>query len=188
LSIERREVLNEMTGHARVSPSQDNAYICVLDIGDEESDQSPGLKVLVLDYITEAMLQRSANKVPDWAARGTGLALAARNDPKNPYFRGLSLAAAQSIRALDKPQEVFADGKFSPSDLSPVGYSLVNFMLKEGGGDRKFVQFIDQMSSGKKLPEALAAVYNADPVKLATAYMNGLSSGRPAPKKGAQKK
>jgi mono/diheme cytochrome c family protein len=182
-TIESAEVPGETKGHSRVSANLEDAYLCVQDVGDESSDDSPGSKVLLSSLMVEALLQRSANRVPDWVARGTGLALAARSDPKNAYFRGLSDVASNSVKTLQSPQEIFQNGTFSSSDLTAVGYTLVSFMLNRGG-DSYFVNFLNQILSGKKFDEALKAVYSTDPTSLAVLYVNGLGSGSRAVKKG----
>jgi hypothetical protein len=139
---ERVEVPSDIKGHSRVSSTQDVAYVCLEDKGDDPDDESPGTRAMLLDLLTEALLQRTPKKVPDWASRGLGLALAARNDPKNSYFRGLAGAAQSAVAALDKPQDLFVNGTFSPGDLGPVSYTLVAHMMKQGGGEARFVPLI----------------------------------------------
>src|SRR5205823_2892804 len=75
----------ETKGHSRVTSAGDEAYICLLDIGDSPTDASPGVRTLLMGLLAEASLQRLPNRVPDWAAKGTGLVLAEQSDPKNPY-------------------------------------------------------------------------------------------------------
>jgi hypothetical protein len=139
--------------------------------------------VLLSSLLTEALLQRSKNKVPDWVARGTGLALAARENPKNDYFDGLAFAARKSVLSLSKPQEVFADGTFSPADLGPVGYTLVTHMLN-AGGDALFVQFLNRLEEGTELSAALKGVYGADTLQLAVSYVKSLSNSKGSRKRG----
>src|SRR5262249_12935817 len=83
---ERVEVPAETKGHARVTATESDAYVALQDIGDSATEELPGVRTLLLSLMTEGLLQRSANKVPDWAARGTGLALAGKSDRKSPYF------------------------------------------------------------------------------------------------------
>lgn len=179
---ENAEVPGETKGHSRVTANLEDAYLCVQDIGDESSDDSPSAKVLLSSLMAEALLQRSTNKVPDWVARGTGLALAARSDPKNPYFKGLSAAASNSVKSLQSPQDIFKNGTFSSGDLTAVGYTLVSFMLSKG--DAYFVNFLNQILTGKRFEDALKAVYSADATNLAIAYLNGLGSSAKPAKKG----
>jgi hypothetical protein len=170
-------------GHVRVTAGQADAYVSIQNIADEVSEDSPGFRVLLSSLLTEALLQRSKNKVPDWVARGTGLALAARENPKNDYFDGLAFAARKSVLSLSKPQEVFADGTFSPADLGPVGYTLVTHMLN-AGGDARFVQFLNRLEEGTELSAALKGVYGADTLQLAVSYVKSLSNSRGSRKRG----
>jgi hypothetical protein len=141
----------------------------MLDIGDTASESSPGVQTLLMGLLAEGALQRLPNRVPDWAAKGTGLMLAAKSDSKNPYFRGLTAASHEALRSIKKPEELFANGTFSPADLPAVGYTLVLFMLRSGG-EPHFVDFLSQLAQGKKLADALRSVYNADALTLARGY------------------
>jgi hypothetical protein len=183
---ENVQIPADTKGHSRVSSAGDEAYICLLDIGDTPTDDSPGVRTLLMGLLAEASLQRLPNRVPDWAAKGTGLVLAAQSDPKNPYFRGLSAAAHEALRAVDKPDELFANGTFSPADLAPVGFTLVSYMLKQGG-EPYFVDFLSQAAAGKSLSDALRAVYNVDTVGLSRAYHAYVDS-LPGSKASARKK
>jgi mono/diheme cytochrome c family protein len=182
---ENVQIPADTKGHSRVSSLGDEAYICLLDIGDTPTDDSPGVRTLLMGLLAEASLQRLPNRVPDWAAKGTGLVLAAQSDPKNPYFRGLAAGAHEALRAINKPEELFANGTFSPADLAPVGFTLVSYMLKQGG-EPYFVDFLGQTATGKTLNDALKAVYNVDTVNLARAYhayVDGLPGAKTATKK-----
>ncbi|MFN0055555.1 MAG: hypothetical protein ACKV0T_25695, partial [Planctomycetales bacterium] len=186
-SIEQAEVPREIHGHARVTAALDQGYVCVEDVGDDPMEAHPGMRALLLNLLAEAMLQRSSNKIPDWAARGVGLAIAAREDPKNPYFRALAGAAHEAAKSLSKPEDVFSNGSFSPADIPAVGFTLVTHMMKVGG-EPQFVKFLNQLSAGKSLAEALQTVYSADPGSLARSYLAGLATLKPVMKKGAKAK
>jgi hypothetical protein len=183
---ENVEIPADTKGHARVSSAGDEAYVCVLDVGDAVTETSPGLKTLLTGLMVEGLLQRLPNRVPDWASKGTGLMLAAQADPKNPYFRGLNAAAHESLHAVDKPEELFANGTFSPADLPAIGFTLVNFMMKKGG-EPYFVNFLSQLAQGKSLADSLRDVYNVDAATLAQSYFANVES-LPGSKAGAKKK
>jgi hypothetical protein len=173
------QVPRETKGHSRVTPGEDEAYVCMQDIGDSAGEDSPGLRAQLMALLAEALLQRSANRVPDWAARGTGLALAAKSDSKNPYFRGLNAGAHEALRAIDKPEEIFAN------DLAPVNFTLVSYLLKLKG-EPQLVQFLEQLQQGKNVNQALQSVYSADTTGLAhsyRAYVDGLPGARVGAKK-----
>src|SRR5262249_12696974 len=182
---ERVEIPPETKGHARVTASEDEAYIALHDIGDGATEESPGIRTLLMALMTEGLLQRSPNKVPDWAARGTGLALAGRSDRKSPYFRGLIAGAHDALRVVAKPEEIFANDTFSSGDLTPVGYTLVTHMM-EKGGEPHFVQFLNLLSSGKNLDEALRDVFATDRAGLAGSYWAYVGS-LPGAKVGTKK-
>jgi mono/diheme cytochrome c family protein len=183
---ENRDIPSETREHARVTAAGDEAYVCMLDSGDGESESSPGAKTQLSGLLAEGLLQSRPNPVPEWAAKGTGLMLAAQADAKNPYFRGLASAAYESLKSLNKPEELFEDGTFSPADLPAIGYTLATFMLKRGG-ESHFVNFLSLLAQGKKLPEALGVVYNADVPTLAQAYLAHVES-LPGAKGAAKKK
>lgn len=180
---EDREVPRETVGHARVTSVGDEAYVCLQDIGDDDSSSSPGLRVSLFEHLTGAVIQRSPQKVPDWAIRGTGLALAARANPKNAFFQGLKADALQSMAGLEKPSDVFADGQFSSADIGPIGFTLVTHMIAVGS-EAKFAQFLNQLATSGNLNAALKSVYNADTNQLATSYLGSLGGSKtPAKKK-----
>jgi hypothetical protein len=187
LTNEQAELPAEVKGHSRASSRGDDTYVCLEDLGDASSDEYPGVRATVMSLLTEAVLQRSTAKIPDWAERGLGLALAARHDPKNAYFRGLAGAAHDAVGALEKPHDLFQSGAIAPADLAPVGYTLVVHMMKIGG-ESQFIRFINQLTAGKSFPEALKAIYTADPDSLARSYMASLGSARPAGKRSNRPK
>ena len=173
--IHDRDTAAEVTGHSVVTPSFEDAYIVLQDIGDEAGSDTPGLKINLIDHLTGAFLKRAGRNMPDWVSRGTGLALAARKSSGNAYIQGLRGAAIEALRGLEKPEDVFASGKFSPTQIGPVGYSLVDFMLK-AGGTPKFGRFIRSLQSGSNVAAAVKAAYPpADLKALGTAYLRSLS-------------
>jgi cytochrome c553 len=180
-SNERREPLADQTGHARVTAALDEAYVAQLDLGDGQSDDEAGMRLVLSSRLAEAFLQRFGKKLPRFVTSGTGLALAGRGDPKNGYLKALGQKAARSVAELDKPQDVLADGTFSPNEVDAVAYALVAYMLKQG--EPQYVKFVNLLLSGKSLDDALKTVYNADGLKLATAFISGLNAARPGARK-----
>jgi len=184
---EKAELPAEMRGHTRVRPGLDDAYICLQDPGDVPDEENPGARAMIMSLLTEGLLQRSPTRLPDWATRGTGMAIAARNDLKNPYYRGLGVTAQEAIRAIDKPEDVFESNSFSAADLPSVGYTLVVHVIKVGG-EPQYIRFLGQLSSGRSLVDALKEIYSADPPSLARSYLASLASAKPAPKKPGRTK
>lgn len=173
LVINGREAPREMTGHSVVTPTFEDAYIVLQDVGDEATATSSALRVNLIDHLTGAYLKRKGTQLPDWVVRGTGLALAAKALPSDPYLRQLPLIAKQNVAALNRPEDVFADGTFSPGTIGPVGYSLVDYMIDEGGSAR-FAQFIKALEGGQDTAAAVRAVYGSDLAGLARAYARSL--------------
>ena len=152
----------ELTGHSIVTAGFDEAYIVVQDIGDTISPDSIGMKLTLLDHMTGAFLKRDGGNLPDWLVRGTGLVLAAQSEPTNPYLKSLPIHAANSIKALARPDAVFKDGTFSPGEIGGVGYTIVSFLMKHGGAP-KFGQLVQQLSDGTKQNDAFLSIYGIAP-------------------------
>lgn len=176
-TIHRREVPREVLGHSEVSANMEEALMAVQDIGDAANDSSPGMHVNVVEHVTGAFLKRGGSELPDWVIRGTGLALANQQSKGNPYLMKLPSQAAEILREarIEKPEDIFSNGTFSPGEVGPVGYTLVDFMLKRGAPN--FGQFVRKLQSGDKPEAALKSVYNADGKALAAAYFNSLPAG-----------
>ena len=177
--IESSEIPRDTVGLARVVPSFDEAYICVEDIGDQVTAESPGMKLSVIDQLTGAYLKRSGDKIPDWLIRGLGLALASKDDKKNEFIQAQPAMAIESLKGLESPEQVFEKGKFSSADLGPIGFTLVQHMLA-AGGPSKLGMLIDKLQSGAELAPALKDVYNADLKTLGMSYGSMLGSRKPA--------
>lgn len=173
LVINRREAPREMIGHSVVTPTYEDAYVVLLDVGDEPSEDSPGLQVNLIDQLTGAFLKRDGAQLPDWVIRGTGLALAAQVSPNNQYLRQQGLVAKDAVSGIRQPQDVFSDGQFSPGTIGAVGYTLVDFML-DAGGSAKFGQFIAQLRSGQDTAAAMRQVYQSDLNAVARSYLQRL--------------
>lgn len=173
--VERRDAAREMTAHSNVSPSYSEAYIAMLDIGDEVSADSPGLKLNVVDHVTGAFLKRGGGNLPAWVTRGTGLAIAARTEKDNAYIQSLSVLVPKLVADIRSPEDVLADGTFSPTSVGPVGYALVSFLMKNGS-PAKFGQFINQLKSGSTVDAALRTAYKADRKAVGAAFLTAVGS------------
>jgi hypothetical protein len=92
-----------------------------------------------------------------------------------------------ALRGIEQPGDLFADGKFAPTDMAPIGYTLVGFMIKEGS-QPKFMQFVAALQSGKNLQDAVNDVYKpATTQTLATAYLSSMGNTPASTKKKAKK-
>jgi hypothetical protein len=166
-----REAPKEMLGHAVVTANDEDAYICLQDVGDEARRESPGLQGSFASQFATAFLRRGGTNMPDWLAQGMGLAVAAREQPSNPYFKNLTSEAALVAASVANPEDIFVDGSFSPATLPGVGYSMVDF-LSQAGGPPRLVQFVTAIRSGTSTAEAAKTVYNQDLPTLARQYFN----------------
>ena len=173
--IHNRQTPRAMTGHAVVSPSFEDAYIVLQDVGDVVTGDVAGMKIQLIDHVTGAFLKRSGSRLPQWLIRGVGLALAAKSDAKNEHIAGLKATAVDALQGLSKPEDLFSDGTFSPEQVGAVGYTLVSFMIKAGGGGR-FVRLVRTLQNGTGVAASVKAIYAPTDLKrLAVAYLQSLS-------------
>lgn len=177
-TIHRRQVPREVMGHADVSANQDQALAAVQDLGDEVTQTSPGTELNVAEQVTSAFLKRDGGDLPDWLTRGTGLAIVAgKSGAGNPYMQGLrgQAAAALAKSNLQNPADLFADGQFSPADVGPIGYALVEFLLKQGGA-AKFGILVQRLRANDSPPDAVRTAYAADARQLGLAFLQAVGS------------
>lgn len=178
LIVNRREMIPKaMMGHSVVDKLQEDAYVVVQDIGDTASANSPGMNVLLMEHLTSAFMRRNGDKLPDWVLRGTGLALAERVEPKNAYIASLRSKVPAILRNVPKPEAIFANGTFSPADVGPVGFTLVDFLLRAGQG-AKFARFLNSLQRGTSMKATLKNVYQADATAAARSYIRSLARPR----------
>jgi len=173
--VHNRRTPRAMSGHSVVTPSFEDAYIVLQDVGDVVTPDSAGMKIQLIDHVTGAFLKRSGSRLPQWLVRGVGLTLAAKSDSKNEHIAGLRDGAVAALQGLTKPEDLFADGTFSPQQVGAVGYTLVRFMIKAGGGGR-FVRFVRNLQNGTGVAASVKAIYAPTDLKrLAVAYVQSLS-------------
>lgn len=183
-SVHRREVPREVIGHSELSANMEEALIALQDIGDAATETSPGMQVNVIENVTGAFLKRGGGSLPEWVVRGAGLALANQHSKGNPYLARMPGLAGEIIREtrIEKPEEIFGNGTFSPTEVAPIGFTLVTFMLNKGGPGN-FGPFVRKLQSGESAEAALKSVYNVDAKSLAVNYANSLPAGVKKPKK-----
>ena len=187
-TINNREPDPAVVGHSMISVGQEEAYICLQDVGDTANTINPDFRLNLIDQMTGAYLKRDGKKLPEWLVRGMGLAMATKEvGGDNEYLKGLRSAAVDALRGLEKPDDLFGDGKFAPTDMAPIGYTLVGYMIREGTAP-KFVQFVAALQSGSNLRDAVGNVYKpATPQALATGYLSSLGNAPAATKKKGKK-
>jgi hypothetical protein len=171
-TIERHQPERNIIGHTKVTPSLEDAYIALEDVGDNPEDGQMNLEISLVTQLTNAYLQKSGDDLPEWITRGTGLYLAAQSGGAE-YFKSLPPVAAEALTKVQRPQQIFADGAFEPSEEAAVGYTLVSFLIRNGGAG-KFGQFIARLRNGSSVDAALTAVYRANAQSIALAYAQAL--------------
>lgn len=187
-TINNREPDPAIAGHSIVTAAHDDAYVVIEDVGDTGTALKPDARLNLIDQMTGAFLKRQNKPVPEWLIRGTGLAMASKEvSGDNEYLKGLRSAAQEAVRGLEKPDDLFGEGKFSPADMAPIGFTLVTFMVREGTLP-KFVQFVNTLQTGTDLKTAVNNVYKpASTQSLALGYLNALGSSGGAVKKKPKK-
>jgi hypothetical protein len=172
-----RRAPRTMTGLTVVTPTGSDAYVLLEDTGDDDTGARASLRINVIDFMTGAFLERKGGNLPEWVARGTGLAVAAADAEDDPYIASMRTRAKDLVSSLAKPEDVFAGGTFQPGTVGPVGFTLVEFMIANGGG-QKYGQFLAELQSGKDTTAAMRTVYKANLRDVATGYLAALAKSR----------
>ncbi len=172
-AVTKRRVFAEDFAAIQITGTFEDAYIVVYDGGDKSDGDAPTLQFSLLNQMTNALLETSATGFPQWFVLGLGPALASREVFKrDKYVENLREAAVDPLSELKKPTEVFKDGVFfSSEDALPVGFTLVDFMLTKGGGDRKMTAFIKTLQAGGSVMNSIRVVY-AEPDLIARNYFS----------------
>jgi len=176
LSINRREAPREMTGHAVVEKNYEDAYVALLEVGDETSKTNPGLKANLIRNLTDAYLKRDGVTLPLWLSQGTGTMMAARSDRKNLHFKTLEKRVAKRLESVTTAEAVFKDGTFSPSEVGEVGDMMVEFLIKNGGMS-KYLKLLEILKKGTAQAKALQQVYKFGQKKLGQAFFASIRKG-----------
>ena len=172
--VEKREIPEELFGHAQVTEGFADAYVVLQDTGETSTIDAPSLQLTLLSQLTAAYLQRSKTPLPEWLVHGTGLALAEREFRRDNYLAQARQSALKHVLFVKDPKKLFADGSFSPAGTAAVGMTIVDYLLSTGGTQPQFRRFIGELQAGTTLPKALAIVYNSNEANLAKSYIDDL--------------
>jgi len=185
-SVEQLDAPSAVVGYSRMNATMEIACIALQDIGDATSDSSPGMQVNVIEQVTVAYFKRGGGNLPEWIVRGAGLAMAHHKVGANPYLGAMPRLAGGILQEskFENPEYIFGSGAFSPEDVGPMGFTLVEFLIKRGNVVQ-FGQFVQRLQSGAKIDDAARSIYQTDARGLAIAYASSLPGG--APKKGKTK-
>ena len=174
-SVQKRDVEKDVLGHSHLNGTMEEAFVALQDIGDAATESSPGMQVNLIEHLTGAFLKRGGSGLPEWLIRGTGLALAHRKATGNPFLATMPRIASGILHesTLTEPEKIFVNGTFSPSEVGPIGVTLVEFLLKRGDVG-PFNQFVQKLKSGSTPEEAIKTSYHMDGKALAVAYASSL--------------
>jgi len=172
--IERQRTTSGVTGHSKITPGQEDAYV-VLQETAGSSDKHDPLQVALIDHLTGAYLQKSGKPLPEWLVRGAGLAMADLMLPDRQRSDALEKEAFPSVASLSRPEELFNEGALSPAAAAPVGYTLVKFLMASGG-PAKFSSFIKALNGGATVSAALQSTYGTSAATIASGYVRKLKS------------
>ena len=105
--------------------------------------------------------------------------------PKNPRPSFLRFGRRPGRVSDSRPHALQSSTPtaFSPDDVGPIGFTMVNFILKNGG-DPSFVRFVKELQQGTSLENALQGVYRINKDALALGYASNLATVRGTRKRG----
>ncbi len=174
-TVNGRPAPEGMQGHVVITSTLDDAYLVLEDVGDEVTTKSPGLRVNLIDHLTGAYLRRTGATLPNWLLRGMGLSLAMKVAGRNTYLEAMPKEAAAIVPTLVSPADVFVDASFSPGMIGPVGMTLVEYLIANGG-NAKFGELVQSLESGTAIGEAITKSYGMDSATLGARFRDTLKS------------
>ena len=172
-TVNGRPAQGGMQGHLVITPTLDDAYVVLEDVGDEVTAKTPGLRVNLIDQLTGAYLKRTGVDLPNWLLRGTGLSMAMKVSGRNAYLDAMPKEAAAIVPTLASPQDVFVDTSFSPTTIGAVGLTLVEYLMANGG-PAKFGELVKSLETGTLMGEAITKSYGMDSAILGGKFRDAL--------------
>lgn len=170
--VEQRRADANMKGHSKVTANFEDAYIAIQDVGDS-TDQELTTRKNLTEHLTGAYLQKNGSVLPSWIISGTGLMMATNPREDAKRIAEMKQIAASIVPTIQRPDDVFDDGTFSPGTIGAVGYTLVRFLIDTQGAP-KFAQFVGQLQQGQSVDQALQRVYRTSAQQTAVAYATSL--------------
>lgn len=172
--VESRRADAQMKGHSKVTANYEDAYIVIQDVGNS-SDQGLTTRKNLTEHLAGAYLQKNGAVLPSWVVSGTGLMLATNPREDAKRIAELKQVAGSLVPTVQRPDDIFDDGTFSPGTIGAVGYTLVRFLIDTQGAP-KFAQFVGQLQQGQSTNQAFQRVYGSDIQQIARAYVASLRS------------
>ena len=172
--ISRRDTPPGIFGHVLVRPDFEDAYVVLQDTGDKPSADVPTTQFQLIALSTEAVLRKASGKLPEWLVQGTGLASAADKLPDTTYLDGMRNRLPEILQKVQKPGDVYVPETFQPSEIGPVGYTLISYIRKRYG-NRKFESFSTAVMQSGNPDTAIQLTFRIDAYRLARRYLRSFS-------------
>ena len=175
LALLERNIPPTMTGHAVRTVAGADDYIALQDLRDDPTPTDPGMRANLAAQLAVAALTRGGWEPPGWLEDGFGLAIAAKGEPRNDFFRNLRDnrgALAGALGTVRTPGEIVT-GEAFPSSVRPLAGMLMVEALFANGGPRRFVEFVGKLRASD-MATALGEVYRTTPDRFATAFARSL--------------
>ena len=156
--LEHREIPSAWRGHWRYTGA--DAYACVLLSSDGQASAGLLAQQIAGVYIA------SLGKIPHWFAEGTGRAVAAKFDPKDPRVKVWDDQIARILHATDKP-DGFLSGGLPPEDSDILSYSYVKFLMTSGS---RFTPLIAALQQGTAFEPAFEKSFGGTPSQISATW------------------
>ena len=156
--LEHREIPSTWRGHWRYTGA--DAYACVLLSSDGQASAGGLAQQIAGAYIA------SLGKIPHWFAEGTGRAVAAKFDPKDPRVKFWDDQIVRILHATDKP-DGFLSGALPPEDGDILSYSFVKFLMTSGS---RFAPLVAALQQGTAFEAAFTKSFGGTPSQIAATW------------------
>jgi hypothetical protein len=156
--LESRDIPPTSRGHWRFTGV--DAYGCAL-LSNERVPPA------LMAQIVGGAFVASLGKIPHWFAEGSGRALAARSDAKDPRVKLWDDQLPRILATSPKPDS-FLTGKLSPEEADIVSYGFVKSLMS---GSSHYVSLIAALEQGAEFDTAFAKNFGGAPASIATAWV-----------------
>lgn len=164
---------SSQTDYSSVTEGLEEAFVVLQDVGDEPA-RGLSLKAALGKHLGQAYIQQTGKPTPDWLARGVGLLTVESAFPPQ-YAKELQTTAASLGPAVSAPEEMLAEGAFSPEATEAVGYTLVKYLI-DTSSPKEFGRFVDSLLRGQTADAAMQAAFGSGSSAIASGYFNSLKS------------
>ncbi len=186
--VVKRQVFDESFSNVVISSTFEDAFVVTYETGDKTDGAVPSFEFNIIQQLTAAFFASSDTFYPQFLAQGLGPALAVDEVSKrDPYVETLRKNAVLALQTLEKPIDVFKEGVFFSEEQGlPASFSLVDFLIKKGGGHKRLGVFISAIKAGSSTANSIRMVYRSEPELVARNYLGLLKvrlNPKPDPKK-----